>query len=202
MRKIIYSTSMYSGSQGEWPGCACVNYDDFTVLVSGGGGCHWVSMCIMWPLHSKWASNSNESASNFALSLSIPPLKLFRWFRRPQLWAPGDWQLYQDNTSAHASHPQAEFFCETSNHPGDSAPLQTSFGALRLLPFPKTKITFEREISGPQWHSGRYVGAAHGDWEWRQSLPCFCQSFRNHELSLNSNPSLLHTYWLNLNSLI
>ena len=40
---------------------------------------------------------------------------------------------------------RAEFFGETSNHPGDSAPLQPRFGALRLLAFPKTKITFERE---------------------------------------------------------
>ena len=39
----------------------------------------------------------------------------------------------------------AEFFGETSNHPGDSAPLQPRFGALQLLAFPKTKITFERE---------------------------------------------------------
>ena len=36
-------------------------------------------------------------------------------------------------------------FGETSNHPGDSASLQRRFGALRLLAFPKTKITFERE---------------------------------------------------------
>ena len=33
----------------------------------------------------------------------------------------------------------AEFFSETSNHPGDSAPLQPRFGTLRLLAFPKTK---------------------------------------------------------------
>ena len=39
----------------------------------------------------------------------------------------------------------AEFFVETSNHPGDSAPLQPRFGALQLLASPKTKITFERE---------------------------------------------------------
>ena len=38
-----------------------------------------------------------------------------------------------------------EFFCETSNYPGDSAPLQPRFDALWLLAFPKTKITFERE---------------------------------------------------------
>ena len=39
----------------------------------------------------------------------------------------------------------AEFFGGTSNHPGDSAHLQPRFGALLLLGFPKTNITFERE---------------------------------------------------------
>ena len=39
----------------------------------------------------------------------------------------------------------AEFYGKTSNHPGDSAPLQPRFGALWLLAFSKTKITFERE---------------------------------------------------------
>ena len=39
----------------------------------------------------------------------------------------------------------AEIFHETSNHPGDSAPLQSRFGTLWLLAFPKIKITFERE---------------------------------------------------------
>ena len=38
-----------------------------------------------------------------------------------------------------------EFTGKTSNHPGDSAPLQLRFGVLRLLAFSKTKITFERE---------------------------------------------------------
>ena len=30
------------------------------------------------------------------------------------------------------------FFCKTSSHPGDSAPLQSRFGTLQLLVFPKT----------------------------------------------------------------
>ena len=38
-----------------------------------------------------------------------------------------------------------EFFGETSNHPGYSAPLQPRFGILWLLAFPKTKVTFKRE---------------------------------------------------------
>ena len=61
---------------------------------------------------------------------------------------------------------RAEYFCETSNHPGDSAPLQPRFGDLQLLAFPKTKITFEREeISDHLWDSGKYNLAADGDWE-------------------------------------
>ena len=46
----------------------------------------------------------------------------------------------------------AEFFGEATNHPHDSVPLQPRFGALWLLAFPKTKITFEKEeISACQW---------------------------------------------------
>ena len=80
-----------------------MNNDNFTVLVSGGGRRRWVSVCTVWPLHWKWLSEqSNESASDFALSLNIPPWKLFRWSRRPQLWATDDWQL-RHNTPTHAS---------------------------------------------------------------------------------------------------
>ena len=37
---------------------------------------------------------------------------------------------------------RAEFFGETSNHPGDSPLLQPRFGILRLLAFPKLKSPF------------------------------------------------------------
>ena len=98
------------------------------------------------------------------LSLNIPPQKLFRWFRRPQLWEAGDWQL-PHNAPTPASC-LVQFFCETSSDPGDSAPLQPRFGALRLLAFPKTKINFEREvISDCRWDSGKWDGTADGDWE-------------------------------------
>ena len=60
----------------------------------------------------------------------------------------------------------AEFFGETSNYPGDSAPLQPRFGAHQLLAFPKTKITFEREeISDHWWNSEKYDREADGDRE-------------------------------------
>ena len=57
-------------------------------------------------------------------------------------------------------------FCETSHHPGDSAPLKPRFGTLWLLPFPKTKITFEKEeILNHWWDSGKYDRGTDGDWE-------------------------------------
>ena len=60
----------------------------------------------------------------------------------------------------------AELFGKTSNHPGDSAPLQSRFGALWLLTFPKTTTTFEKEeIADLQWDSGKYNEAADGDWK-------------------------------------
>ena len=73
----------------------------------------------------------------FWLSLNIPPRKLFRWFRRLQLWATGNWQLHHYNAPAHSSCLMW-FFGEISNHSGDSASLQPRFGALWLLAFLKT----------------------------------------------------------------
>ena len=61
---------------------------------------------------------------------------------------------------------RAEIFGATSNHPGDSAPLHSTFDAQDFWPFPKTKITFETdEISDYWWDSGKYDGAADGNWE-------------------------------------
>ena len=90
--------------------------------------------------------------------------------------AASSWQ-HQTHVSPHMG---------TSNHPGDSAPLQTRFGALQLLAFPQNKVTFERaETSDHQWVSGKYnsiflkkydeIKWADGDWEnWvRSQGPCF-----------------------------
>ena len=75
----------------------------------------------------------------FCLKLEYSSTKLFGWFRRLQLCATGDWQLHHDNAPTHASCV-AQFFGETSNHPGDSAPLQPSFGACDFWLFPKLKV--------------------------------------------------------------
>ena len=103
--------------------------------------------------------------TKFCVKLEHSSTEPMQWFKRPQLRATADWQLHHDNVPARASH-LVQFFGGTWNHPDDSAPLQPRFGTLRLLASPKTKITFEREeISDHQWNSGKYDGAADGDWE-------------------------------------
>ena len=100
----------------------------------------------------------------------------------------------------------AGFFGTTSYHSGDSAPLQLRFGTMWPLAFPKTKITFEREkISHCWWDSGKYNGAADGDWEnyvrsqgayfegdWSIIVLC-----RMSLISSSVNVSIFHITWQN-----
>ena len=102
--RTVCRTLMQPVSQGEWTGMRMREQWWLHCSSQWGGRCCWVSMCTVWSLHSKCLSQySNESPSNFALSINIPLQKLFRWFRMPQLWATSDWQLYHDNVPAHAS---------------------------------------------------------------------------------------------------
>ena len=101
----------------------------------------------------------------------------------------------------------ADCFGETSNHPGDSAPLQPRYGALKLLAFPKTKITFEKEeISDHWWDSGKYNEEVNGDWEncvrsqgayfegdWGVIVLCTCFLYLT---SSSINVSIFHSTWL------
>ena len=117
----------------------------------------------------------------------------------------GNWWLAASSWQCSCIMSHAEFFGKTSNHPGDSAPLQPRFSALKLLAFPKTKITFKREeISDHQWDSGRYEGAADGDWEncvrsqgayfegdW--GVIVLCTMFL---VSSSTNVSILHIIWM------
>ena len=61
---------------------------------------------------------------------------------------------------------RAEFFLVKHQITQVSTSLQPRFGALWLLAFPETKITFEREeISDHQWDSRKYDRAGDGYWE-------------------------------------
>ena len=121
----------------QWTG---VNNDDFTVLVSGGGRCCWVSMSTVWPSHSKWLSMyGKESASNFALSLNIPLQKLFGWFRRLQPWATGDWQLHHNNAPAYVSHLMQSFLAEHQITQVTQPPYSPDLAPCDFWLFPKLK---------------------------------------------------------------
>ena len=100
-----------------------------------------------------------------------------------------------------------EFFGETSNQTGDSAPLQPRFRALWLLAFPKTKITLERKkfhtISEIQENTtGQLV--AIGRTVWCRKVPTlkgteaslsYVQCFL-YLLSSSVNISIFHISWL------
>ena len=115
--------------------------------------------------------------------------------------AASSWQWTHSYIPSHAD------FWETSNHPGDSAPLQLKFGALWLLAFPKIKVTFEREeISDHWWNSGKLDRVADGDGRtvWGPKVPtlqgteasmsyvrCFL-----YLVSSSTNVSISHITWL------
>ena len=55
-------------------------------------------------------------------------------------------QLHHDNKPAYSTALVQDFFGKELHHTALSAPLQPRFGSLRLLDFPKAKITFENEV--------------------------------------------------------
>ena len=59
MRKFVWHRCNLAAKESglKW---TCVNNDDFTVLVSGGSRSLGVSMCTVWPFHSKWLSELEQ----------------------------------------------------------------------------------------------------------------------------------------------
>ena len=136
--------------------CTCMNNDNFTVQVSGAvDAIEWA--CVLWGRHllnglASRAANLNQ----ILLKLEHSSVETIEMIHKATAVAAGDWQLHHDNIHDHTSCLMQEFFKETWTHPGDSVPPQWGFGALKLLAFLKTKITFEREeISDCQWDLGK-----------------------------------------------
>ena len=132
----------------------------------GGSRPRWVSMCTVWLSHSKWLSEySKESTWNFAISLSTPLWKLFRWFRRPQLWVTGDWQLHHNIIPTHAWRLMHSFLAKHEITQVTQPPTAQIWHPASSA-FPQTKTTFEREkTSHHRWDLGKYGGVADGYWE-------------------------------------
>ena len=114
------------------------------------------------------------------------------------------WWLAASSQHNLLHHVLCRVFGETSNHPGDSVPQQSRYGALWLLAFLKTKITFEREeILDLRWDSEKYHRAA--DWRtvWGPKVPTlkgtlslsYVQCFL-YLVSSSIKVSIFHTMWL------
>ena len=73
----------------------------------------------------------------FCIKLEHPSPETVWMIQKATAMATGNWQLHHDNVPAHVSH-LVQFFGETSNHSGDSAPLQPTFGVKFCLS-PKLK---------------------------------------------------------------
>ena len=97
-------------------------------------------MCTVSPSHSKWLSEQgNESASNFTFIMNIPLQKVFGSFRRPQLWAIGDWQLHHNNMPIHTSCLVQSFFVKHQITQGTQLPHSPDLVPCDLWVFPKLK---------------------------------------------------------------
>ena len=93
--------------------CTCVNNDNFTVLVSGGGRYHWVSVCTVWPSQQKITERvEKQLCTQFCVKLEQSSAESIWMIQRPQLWATGDRQLQHDNIPAHASHLVQRFLAK------------------------------------------------------------------------------------------
>ena len=139
------------------------------------------------------------------LSLNLPLWKVFGWFRRPQLWTTGDWQLYHDNMPTHASRLMQSFFVRYQITQVTQPPYSPDLVPWNFWLYPKTKITIEREeISDHWWDSGKYNGAADGDlencvrsqsayFEGDWGVIVLCTMFL---VSSSINVSIFHITWL------
>ena len=132
--------------------CAFITNDNFTGLVTGGSRCSLSERVYCVAVTCKmteWVER--PSASNFALSLNIPPWKqkLFGWFRRPQLWATDDWQLHHDNTPDHASNLAQNFLEKHQITQVTQSPYNPDLAPCDFCLFPKLKSP----LKGKRFHT-------------------------------------------------
>ena len=125
---------------------------DNSLYVSERGRCHLVSVYTVRPSHSKWQGVEQQTCIKFCIKLehsSTETLWMIHKAFRGNATAMDNWWLAASSQQCINSCITSctEFFRKTSNHLGDSAPLQPRFGTLQLLAFPKTNITLKGKRS-------------------------------------------------------
>ena len=132
--------------------CACMNNGNFTVPVSGGGRCplsehgHCVAVTFkMTERVEQWI------CIKFCVKLEHPTAEVMWVIKKAA--AMGNWWLAAlTRQCASSCITSLAVFLWNIKSLRWLSPLQPRFGALQLLAFPKTKITFEREeISDHRW---------------------------------------------------
>ena len=123
--------------------------------------------CILCGHHIQNDWVSNKSTSNFVFSLHIPLWKLLRWFRRPTVWATGDWQLHR-NTLARASHLVQSFLVKHQITQVTQPPYSPDLVPCNFCLFPKLKSPLKGRDFRP---SLRFRKIQRGSW-WRLGELC------------------------------
>ena len=164
--RTVCVTSMYPGSQGEWAGMhVCVQW--------------WLHCTSQWGWQVPWTEHVYCVAVSFKMTEWVEQWICIRFYIKlehssaetvrliQKSAAMGNWWLAASSRQRAHSHITCRAECSWNiKSPRWLRPLQPEFGALWLLAFSKTEITFEREeISDHQWNSGQYGGAVDGDWE-------------------------------------
>ena len=145
--------------------CACVNNDNFTVLVNGG--CR-VSRCTMWPLHSKWLSEYSKRISiKFCVKLEHSSMETIQMIQKAPAMG-SQWVAAAPQQRAHLHITSSVDFWQNAKSPRWLSPLTAQIWWHALLDFPQTKITFEREEIS-DWMRFRKI--QQGNW-WRLGELC------------------------------
>ena len=126
----------------------------------------WASILCGHRIQNDWASRA-MNLHPILHCLDIPPWKLFRWFRRLQLRATGDWQLHHDNVPAHTSCLAQSFLAKHQIIQVIQPPYSPDLVLCNFWLFPKLKspLKGKRLPSDCRWDSGKHNGAAYSDWE-------------------------------------
>ena len=172
--------------------CTCVNNDDFTVLVSGGGRCHWVSICTVCPLHSKWLSTATN-LQRILLCVKLEHYSAETVWMIQKATAVGNWWLAVSSQCTCCTMSCAEILVK-QQITQVSQPLSSPDLApcdFWLIPKLKSPLIGERFQNVSQWDSGNTMGQlmAIGRTVWGVKVPTW-RGLRPHCLMYNVSCTL------------
>ena len=139
------------------------------------------------------------------LSLDIPPRKLLRWFRRPQLWATVDWQVHHDHVPTH--HVLCTFFVKHQITQVTQPPYKPHLASCDFCLSPKPKAPLKRKrfqtvdeiqknMTGLLMATGRIVWGPKVPTLKRTEAPSSCVQWFLYLVSSSINVSIFHITWL------